>query len=156
MTWSEDKMKKLVELVESNLSASRIAEAMGTTRSAIIGKIMRSGLQLARRSSQRYLPHELYRISLRNKKRHKVKSLPPRPTLRSEDDPHVSSDSVETTDLPQETAETTCSILELTVSTCRWPVGPGLFCGRGGCDVTLGRPYCREHSRRARRTIRSQ
>lgn len=41
-------------------------------------------------------------------------------------------------------------LLDLTPTSCRWPVGEpraGLFCG---CDKTAGRQYCEEHASKAR------
>jgi GcrA cell cycle regulator len=46
------------------------------------------------------------------------------------------------------------SLLELTNSDCRWPIGnPGdkrfHFCGEPGADIEQGIPYCQQHMQRA-------
>lgn len=48
------------------------------------------------------------------------------------------------------------SLFDLTNTTCRWPIGivgsPDFhFCGAGGADLIASRPYCREHTRMARK-----
>lgn len=38
------------------------------------------------------------------------------------------------------------SLLELTNSTCRWPVGGSLYCGVPEADMIVNKPYCAKHT----------
>lgn len=116
----------LKKLRAEGMSAAAIAEKMGCTRNAVIGKMARIGM--LRRIVEMPTP--------RPKPKPKPKAPAPRPVRAVKDVPRIAS------------------ILELTERTCKWPVGnpgsPGFgFCGLPK-DGQVAGPYCEGHSRRAR------
>jgi|TARA_R110002096_G_scaffold309403_4_gene503982 GcrA cell cycle regulator len=124
MAWTEDRVEKLRELWDKGLSASQIAKelAEGVTRNAVIGKAHRMGL--ASRPSP-------------------VKSDPAKRAAAAAKKKTVASKE------PTRAAPVSgkVSILDLTESMCKWPIGhPGEpnfhFCGKPSQPAF---PYCANH-----------
>jgi len=154
MTWTDERVELLKKLWADGLSASQIAaELGGITRNAVIGKVHRLGLSgrakspssAAPRPRKPRSPSHMLRVS--------------RPSVRGntalarlyEYEPEPEPEPIENI-IPIGQRRT---LLELTESTCRWPIGdPGsadfFFCG--GNTVT-GLPYCAYHSRVAYQPI---
>ena len=122
MEWTDERVQRLSELWTAGYSARRIAEILGdVTRNAVIGKANRLGLSKPTKSS----------ITRRRK--------------LEEDSEKVREEEVVVG------PEGGVSILTLTTSSCRWPIGhPGeenfFFCG---ARTKPGQPYCEGHSRLA-------
>ncbi len=123
MAWTDDRVEKLRELWDKGLSASQIAKelAEGVTRNAVIGKAHRMGLA-SRPSPVKSDPAKRAAAAAKKKieKKTPAKSVP-------------SSGKV--------------TILELTESMCKWPIGhPGEtnfhFCGKPSQPTF---PYCATH-----------
>lgn len=123
MAWTEDRVEKLRELWDKGLSASQIAKelAEGVTRNAVIGKAHRMGLA-SRPSPVKSDPAK--RAAASTKK--KVEPKAPAKVVA---------------------ASGKVSILDLTESMCKWPIGhPGEagfhFCGKPSQPKF---PYCANH-----------
>ncbi|MBT5072546.1 MAG: global cell cycle regulator GcrA-like protein [Kordiimonadaceae bacterium] len=142
MAWTDDRVEKLRELWDKGLSASQIAKelAEGVTRNAVIGKAHRMGLA-SRPSPVKSDPAKIAAAAAKKKIAPKKASMKVPPTSGK------------------------ISILDLTESMCKWPIGhPGEenfhFCGKPSQPAF---PYCANHCieayqvqqpRRARRNTR--
>jgi GcrA cell cycle regulator len=151
MTWTEENTECLKALIARGFSAKAIADDLGVTRNAVIGKAHRLGL---------------YGFSY-------TKILAPRKRRRSKDirNPNGSPMQVskggngfnfgiaridskaiqEFTDLPADESPDAVSLIDIESHQCRWPLNdprePGfLFCGSGKID---GHSYCPRHFRLA-------
>lgn len=125
MAWTEERVEKLRELWDKGLSASQIAKelAEGVTRNAVIGKAHRMGLA-SRPSPVKSDPAK------RTAATAKKKTAPKKETVKAK---------VPTTGK--------VTILDLTESMCKWPIGhPGEpdfhFCGKPSQPTF---PYCANH-----------
>jgi GcrA cell cycle regulator len=148
MSWTDERVEMLKKLWADGLSASQIAaELGGITRNAVIGKVHRLGLSGRAKSPSSAAPRA------RKPRTHSHMMRVARPAMRGntalahayeyevESEPEL-VDNV----IPIGQRRT---LLELTESTCRWPIGdPGstdfFFCG--GQSLT-NLPYCAYHSR---------
>ena len=127
MAWTDDRVEKLRELWDKGLSASQIAKelAEGVTRNAVIGKAHRMGLA-SRPSPVKSDPAKRAAAAAAKKKAAAPKKAP-------------------STRVPPTTGKV--SILDLTESMCKWPIGhPGEenfhFCGKPSQPTF---PYCAHH-----------
>lgn len=146
MSWTNERVELLRRLWSEGHSASRIAgELGGITRNAVIGKVHRLGLSGRPASASPGAPRP-----------RKARAAPPCTSavsgntalaqdyaLEAEAEPEVVDNIIPLTQRR--------TILELTESTCRWPVGdPGsgdfFFCGG---NAVGGLPYCSCHARLA-------
>ena len=148
MSWTDERVEMLKKLWADGLSASQIAaELGGITRNAVIGKVHRLGLSGRAKSPSSAAPRA------RKPRTHSHMMRVARPAMRGNtalahaDEYEVESEP-ELVDnvIPIGQRRT---LLELTESTCRWPIGdPGstdfFFCG--GQSLT-NLPYCAYHSR---------
>jgi GcrA cell cycle regulator len=138
-TWTIERVELLKNHFEAGLSCREIANEIGVSRNAVIGKLSRLNLTRekkleprrrdgAKKSRPRSVPRLQYRM-LR-------KCFAEAPL--AEDDQTIHS-------------EQHCSLLELSEEKCRWPISsPGekdfCFCGSRPLE---GLPYCPGHSRLA-------
>jgi len=133
-TWTAERVNQLKSHFEAGLSCSQIADEIGVSRNAVIGKINRlrlSRLGVIAKPRQR-------RTAPRFFNQHQILAA-----LRAEPLP-----------LPQEAPVenmSRCSLVELAEAECRWPISdPGArdfgFCGRKAVN---GLPYCAAHARMA-------
>lgn len=154
MSWTDERVELLKKLWADGLSASQIAgELGGITRNAVIGKVHRLGLSGRAKSASSAVPRPR-------------KSRPPshvlrmaRPAMRGNTAlaHHPMEVYAYEPDPEPELLENIvpigqrCTLLELSDSKCRWPIGdPGssdfFFCG--GKPVG-DLPYCAYHARMA-------
>ena len=138
--WTEDRTNELRTLSANGMSARDIAETLHTTRNAIVGKWRRDKIASPRRGEQNRSRRKTNAISYpkdRARPKHDPKPKPPQlipaPT---------EADAM----IPQAQR---CTIMDLTDSTCRWPIGnPGdkdfFFCGAPPRGLL---PYCDHHMR---------
>ena len=144
-SWTEERVEQLRSCVNAGLTCSQIADEIGMTRNAIIGKIHRLGLAQGRPAAS---PVRL----------HRPRTPRPRPSLhellrlahQQEAPRRAEFAAVEL--LPVESAQRR-SLLELTEGACRWPLDdPGsadfAFCGN---ETIAGFSYCAGHARMAYR-----
>ncbi|WP_127090963.1 GcrA family cell cycle regulator [Aquabacter cavernae] len=161
MSWNDERVELLKRLWGEGLSASQIAgELGGITRNAVIGKVHRLGLSGRVKSA----------TPARPRKTRPEASAPrpnPRPaTLGNTALAPAFEALVEAAPAPAPAPATDnvvplaqrCTIMNLTESTCRWPVGePGTasfyFCGSR--SVT-GMPYCTQHARMAYQPVQDR
>lgn len=138
-TWSAHRVEELKRLVAAGYSCRQIADEIGVTRNAVIGKMNRLGLsrpkdiparprETAERKRAPWRPKIITQLQL-------LMRLPPAPVPRLEDITIVDGRG--------------CSLLELSPGKCRWPINePGAenFCFCGNTQAT-GFPYCVGHAR---------
>jgi GcrA cell cycle regulator len=127
MAWTDDRVEKLRELWDKGLSASQIAKelAEGVTRNAVIGKAHRMGLA-SRPSPVKSDPAKRAAAAAAKKK-----AAAPKKSSATKVAPTTGK----------------VSILDLTESMCKWPIGhPGEanfhFCGKPSQPTF---PYCANH-----------
>jgi GcrA cell cycle regulator len=150
MTWTEERVELLKKLWADGLSASRIAaELGGVSRNSVIGKVHRLGLSGRAKSASASAPRQ------RKPRTHQHMMRLARPGVRG--NTALAPMQVIETDLAPEPEVVEniipmgqrCSILQLSESTCRWPIGDPssadfFFCGGKSIE---GLPYCGYHSR---------
>jgi GcrA cell cycle regulator len=151
-TWSSERVEALRRYFAAGLSCSRIANEIGVTRNAVIGKMNRLGLSRPKEVIARQLRRE------RAARPARLKALwrPPRsqPTIVAQ---HAMLEAAFPD--PQPCLEAIpingrgCTLLELGQEKCRWPISsPGAadfcFCGN---EPVKGLPYCPGHARLAYR-----
>ena len=136
-TWTIERIALLKNRMNAGLSCGQIAQELGVTRNAVIGKANRLGL-----SRLKHAFAGLQETNTRKRARKTqitiLRALWSKPQL-----PFVTL----TVDA------NACSLLELQQWHCRWPMGdPGSkdfgFCGAKSID---GLPYCPRHARTAYR-----
>jgi GcrA cell cycle regulator len=143
-TWTNDRIEALKIHFQAGLSCREIANEIGVSRNAVIGKISR--LSLIRDKDGMRPPRKEAVTGTRAPRGARrlrqilLKSFPP-----VEAEPEIE-------DAPIHNGHT-CSLFELSKETCRWPIStPGhddfCFCGNTPVD---GMPYCPGHSRLAYR-----
>ena len=148
--WTDERVEQLKKLWNDGLSASQIAaELGGITRNAVIGKVHRLGLSGRAKSPASPVPRQrkprasamLLRVARPALRGNTALARMPAYEIDYEPDPEITAEIVP---IGQR-----CTLLELSESKCRWPIGdPGahdfFFCG--GKPVE-GLPYCSHHAR---------
>lgn len=136
-SWTEEKVDRLKKLWDEGLSASQIGYELGVSRSAVCGKVFR--LSLASRSRN---------FSGRQRSEHRP-ARKPSPGGRIQARRYATNGALALAvgpDPEPDAAAQRCTILELTSTTCRYPVASaGLdtqFCGGQSMERS---PYCRRH-----------
>lgn len=130
MKWTSELMDKLWKLYKSGKTFGEIAEEVGCTRNAAIGK--------ARRSN--FIPRDPVRPPSSIVITSNSKKAAPRPMRKKTDEPAPDQDY-------------RCTLLELTDTKCRYPMWPDgskdceLYCGAPGAALFASRPYCSKHMR---------
>jgi GcrA cell cycle regulator len=148
MSWTDERVELLKKLWSDGLSASRIAaELGGITRNAVIGKVHRLGLSGRAKSASSSAPRQRKARSPSQMLRIGRGGIRGNTALAHAYDIEVEAEpEVIDNVIPIGQRRT---ILELTESTCRWPIGdPGsgdfFFCGGNAVN---GLPYCAYHAR---------
>lgn len=123
--WTDDLIEELTALwKEGRLSAASIAQRMGVSRNAIIGKVNRLGLSVPQVAS-----------SKAKRKRGQFKMPETSTPIVIEPKPEDAKTAF----------GTPVALLDLTDATCRFPIGdvaPYMFCG---AEPEKGKPYCKAH-----------
>ena len=141
-TWTEDRVELLRIRFAAGLSCRQIADDIGVSRNAVIGKLSR--LNLSREKDERRPARKQAGKGRRGRsvprlQYQMLRTLYAGPPTEAYDEPIAS--------------EHCCSLLELSEERCRWPIStPGLadfrFCGNTPIE---GLPYCAGHTRLAYR-----
>jgi GcrA cell cycle regulator len=143
-TWTAERVELLKSRFEAGLSCREIADDIGVSRNAVIGKLSRLNLTRAKNGGAR-------RPAQKDAaKRHRPKTLPRLQyqmlqALYAEPQPAADDEPIHDGHC--------CSLLELSEQRCRWPIStPGAedFCFCGNTPVE-GLPYCAGHTRLAYR-----
>jgi len=137
-TWTDERVAQLKSGVSAGLSCAQIANEIGVSRNAVIGKINRLGLSRGRNPAA---PRA--RSSGGSIRRPQV--LTQRLLLKAVFASAPTADDVVSSE--------PCSLLNLAPRKCRWPIGGGAtaaftFCGNTTID---GVSYCAGHARMAYR-----
>src|SRR5262245_41913600 len=127
-TWTAARGAQLKSCFDAGLSCSQIADEIGVSRNAVIGKINR--LRLAPRDRVIAKPRQR-KVALRLVTQHDILAA-----LRSAPPP-----AVEEVPFPHEPR---CSLAELCEGKCRWPIGvrAGRASGSGGGKPGDALRYC--------------
>jgi GcrA cell cycle regulator len=142
-TWTIERVELLKTHFRAGLSCREIADQIGVSRNAVIGKISRLNLTRERAGATRRQavrgPRKRAGLRLR---RQILEAVPVKETAALEEPIHNGH---------------CCSLFELSEQTCRWPIStPGLsdfrFCGNPPVE---GLPYCVGHSRLAYSWVRA-
>ncbi|MCK9549185.1 GcrA family cell cycle regulator [Aquamicrobium sp.] len=139
--WTNDKIEHLKKLHFAGLSASKIASRIGTTRSAVIGKIHRLGIQRGTWATKAAARERVRRQSKPRQKRREVKMKP---------NPLIELLALPLPEEPKdEIARTT--IVDREKDQCAWIIGPSNEMKCCGAPIVpgLSSPYCIDHARRA-------
>jgi GcrA cell cycle regulator len=149
-TWTEARVQQLRAFVTEGLTCSQIADQIGVTRNAVIGKIHRLGLSPGRKPAA--LAGAMRASSARPRERQSritriLRAIETRPPSPLESSPIASMTP------PMVESAQRCSLLDLAHGRCRWPISdPGkddfAFCGN---DSIAGISYCVGHARMAYR-----
>lgn len=150
-TWPDWRVEEFKELYASGMAHSAIAETLGLpSRSASVGKAHRLGLKRRGKSKRKGT------AAPQQKRKHIRKSGKGYSRIRTHGISQarmVSAPEPEPAADEQIPFEQRRALLQLTNTTCRYPIGhpdqPDFyFCG-GPADLARGRPYCAAHARRA-------
>ena len=133
--WTTERVAMLTACFNAGLSCAQIAQEIGVSRNAVIGKMNRLGLSRGRRIAAPGTPRAARRPHVLTQ-RLALKAL-------------FAAEPVVTNVLSPEP----CSLFNLTARKCRWPIGsvgtPDFnFCGNSTAD---GVSYCTGHARMAYR-----
>ena len=143
-TWTVERLERLKNRFEAGLSCRQIANDIGVSRNAVIGKLSRLNLT---REKPVNAPPQVRKGAAKGRRRGSVPRLQYQVLVALYAEPQASAD-----DKPIHN-ERCCSLLELSEERCRWPIStPGAedfrFCGNTPVE---GLPYCAGHTRLAYR-----
>lgn len=136
MTWNAERIALLRDYVTAGLSCRQIADEIGVSRNAVIGKLNRLGLSRGRNPA---VPRA--RVGPSSARRPQV--LTQRLALKALFASEPIADNVVSVE--------PCSLLNIAPHRCRWPIGASAdftFCGNIAAD---GVSYCAGHARMAYR-----
>ena len=141
--WTEERVEQLRTYVNAGLSCSQIADKIGMTRNAVIGKIHRLGLSQPIGSSPLSGPSRRRPRLEQSRIAHAIVAEQPHMTRVA---------ALEVSDIK---SERRCSLLDLADGKCRWPINDPseedfAFCGN---DAVAGMSYCAGHVRLAYRLV---
>ena len=133
MSWNTEKENKLKELWKKGQTGSEIAKILGTSRSAILGKVHRLKLE-SRTTTNKIVPRE------RNQVENKTDNIKYEKLSRKARFKSLLLDKNFEPENPK-------TLEELTEETCKWPIGHPYeenfyFCGRKSIEKF---PYCKLH-----------
>jgi GcrA cell cycle regulator len=143
-TWTDERLERLKNRFEAGLSCREIADDIGVSRNAVIGKLSRLNLTREKGGDAR---RPASKDATTGKRPKAVPRLQYQMLKALYGEQHAASE-----DAPIQSAHR-CSLLELSEERCRWPIStPGeadfCFCGNTPLD---GLPYCAGHTRLAYR-----
>jgi len=149
-TWTTERVELLKRHFEAGLSCREIADQIGVSRNAVIGKISRLNLKRQKEGPVRAARKDAAKTP-RSRAFAALRLRLLKPDAESAEPPPVIDDE------PIHNGHT-CSLFELSQETCRWPIStPGApdFCFCGNPPIE-GLPYCPGHTRLAYRVAGSR
>ena len=138
--WSDERAGRLVTLYNTGLSFSLIADDIGVSRNAVIGKAHRMHLPKRKAATEckEYKRPVAAKSTPKRVRLMIVRKIPLRETQPEVDPVHAFDYS--------------CRIYELRDSTCRYPLwslstphSDRFYCGVPDASLAAGVPYCRRH-----------
>ncbi len=146
--WPEEQLQRCIELWRKGRNAKEIGAEIGKSKNAIIGRMRRMRIDTADPSLLRKQPVD--------RTKPKAPKVPKAKPFRKEL-PHIRG-KLWMPATPPPIGKTACQLMELTLKTCRWPVGEAtgefqLFCGLPEASLEDNRPYCEGHSQVAYREV---
>jgi GcrA cell cycle regulator len=144
-TWTAERIELLKSRFEAGLTCREIADDIGVSRNAVIGKLSRLNLTRGKGGDPRRKPRKDAAP-----RAHRPRSTPRFPyqvvpAVYAKPQPVIDDEPIHN--------DHCCSLLELSEEKCRWPIStPGTedFCFCGNMPVE-GLPYCAGHTRLAYR-----
>ena len=146
-TWTSERIELLKNHFAAGLSCREIANEIGVSRNAVIGKLSRLSLTREKKvKSRRSGPRE----DAHSKRTRSVPRMQYQMLRKLYAEAPPAAEEIE--------SEHRCSLLELSKEKCRWPIStPGdadfAFCGNMPLE---GLPYCAGHTRLAYRPASTQ
>jgi GcrA cell cycle regulator len=145
LTWTEERLERLQSGFAAGWTCRQIADDIGVSRNAVIGKLSRLNLTSEKSGKP---PRPTRKITPKGRRRGSV----PRLQYGLLQAVYAEPQSEDACDAPISNQHI-CSLLELNEASCRWPINtPGEkdfgFCGNTPLE---GLPYCAGHSRIAYR-----
>jgi GcrA cell cycle regulator len=142
-TWTDERLERLKNRFEAGLTCREIANDIGVSRNAVIGKLSRLNLTREKNGDAR-----------RPTEKDAAKGRRPKaaPRLQYQMLKALYGEPQPAADEPIDNGHC-CSLLELSEQRCRWPIStPGAadFCFCGNTPLK-GLPYCAGHTRLAYR-----
>jgi GcrA cell cycle regulator len=143
-TWTDERLERLKSRFAAGLTCRQIADDIGVSRNAVIGKLNRLNLTREKSGEERRPPRK---EGVRGRRAKSVPRLQYQLLQKLYAEPQATADDEPIHD------EHRCSLLELSEQKCRWPINtPGekdfCFCGNPPVE---GLPYCLGHTRLAYR-----
>lgn len=154
MNWTPERVDLLKNLWAEGLSTAQIANQLGgVTRNAVIGKIHRLGLSVARKKSARQKVQRAETSRKSRKFNHGPSTAQQK--ARARENYMNAAGPLDCDPPPHERI----GLMQLTERTCKWPIGDLKdddfgFCGR--TKPNDGYPYCDYHSRFAYQPVQSR
>jgi GcrA cell cycle regulator len=143
-TWTDERLELLKAHFKAGLTCRQIADDIGVSRNAVIGKLSRLNLTRKKSGDARHRARQDAAKERRPRTGPRQQYLMLR-VLYAEPEPAADDAPIH--------SEHCCSLLELSEARCRWPIStPGAadFCFCGNTPVE-GLPYCAGHTRMAYR-----
>jgi GcrA cell cycle regulator len=162
--WTNENIVNLHRFAEEGKTGKEIAELLGLSRSAVLGKCHREGIHLISgnpggrnkngtfaRTAPEHHNHngELINQSLLATTTERLSR--PKSVQYRTNGANSATRFKESNPSPVAPKMRRLTLMELSESTCRWPIGEPKskgfrYCGAYGADNTQGRPYCPYHS----------
>jgi GcrA cell cycle regulator len=143
-TWTTERIEALKLHFAAGLSCREIANEIGVSRNAVIGKITRLNLSRDKGVMRAGKTNKEASCAKRPRGVQKLRQILLK-SFASDAEPVVEEEPIHNGH--------TCSLFELSKETCRWPIstpGQADFCFCGNLPLQ-GLPYCAGHSRLAYR-----
>ena len=146
-TWTQDRVEQLRTFLSAGLSCSQIANRIGVTRNAVIGKIHRLGLGPGRPVARPARVRPPRDRPPRSAQRRLLRLVFAQPPCVADVPAKPAAEPIAVASVQP------CSLLELARNQCRWPINDPAdadfaFCGN---DAVAGLSYCAGHARLAYR-----
>jgi len=143
--WNQDRMERLETLYREGMSFSLIADDIGVSRNAVIGKAHRMGLPRRGELTARLPPRpKVVSQAESNARRRRLRAMRAAAA-------NLASKPVEVFVDPNR--DYRCPINDLRDTTCRYPTWDTstphqarLYCGAPGASLSVGVPYCKRHT----------
>ena len=149
--WTPELRAEALKMISEGISGTKVALHYGVTRNVIAGMVARAGIKRHRWPPNNPIKPKIVKSEkpIKNVFSHKNYSLIAVPASSGSKPPRSTAIS------RQNTGHEGVDIMNLTLTTCRWPMWPtealyGFYCG-AECGVIES--YCEQHSKSAYRVV---